>query len=267
MDKIDLKDCTFGINIRFTTEDRKRNIKLVIEHLLKYLNTNIIVAEEDTESKFPKLIPNIEGWDDETCKYIYLNSSEKFMGKTRCFNQIFYEVNTPIYVLQDADVICSPSMYLEAAERVRKKQSEFCYSFDGNCYNIPEDIIPLFEKDLDYGVLNHKNTNKFSDRSPGGSIFIDSNSYTIAGMDNENMKAWGYDDDERVTRFRKLGFSISRVDGTLYHINHGRTENSTQSNQTFTNLTELRRISNMSRGELIKEIKKWTWVQKSISYG
>jgi hypothetical protein len=81
-------------------------------------------------------------------------------------------------------------------------------------------------------------------------------------MDNENMKAWGYDDDERVTRFRKLGFNISRVDGTLYHINHGRTENSTQSNQTFTNMTELKRISSMGRGDLIKEIKKWPWVPK-----
>ena len=47
MEKYDLSDCTFGINIRFTTEDRKRNIKLVIEHLLKYLDTNIIVAEEE----------------------------------------------------------------------------------------------------------------------------------------------------------------------------------------------------------------------------
>lgn len=262
MEKYNLKDCTFGINIRFTTEDRKRNIRLVIEHILKYLDTNIIVAEEDKESIFPSIIKDIKGWDEEKCRYIFIKSDNEFMGKTRAFNKIFYEVKTPIYVLQDADVICSPEMYMEAAERIRNKKSEFCYSFDGNCYNIPENIIPMFEKDLDYNVLNHNNTNKFSDRSPGGSIFIDSESYIMAGMDNENMKAWGYDDDERVTRFRKLGFMVERVKGTLYHINHGRTKNSTQSNQTTNNMLELRRISNMSTGDLIKEIKSWPWVKK-----
>ena len=262
MEKYDLNDCTFGINIRFTTEDRKRNIKLVIEHLLKYLDTNIIIAEEDKTSIFPELIPTIQGWDENKWKYIFIESSNEFMGKTKSFNKIFYEVNTPIYVLQDADVICSPEMYLEAANQVRKQQSEFCYSFDGNCFNVPEDIIPLFEKDLDYNVLTHENTHQFSDRSPGGSIFIDSQYYVIAGMDNENMKAWGYDDDERVTRFRKLGLTVKRVDGTLYHLNHERTQNSTQSNQTLINRNELQRISRMNTGELIKEIKSWGWVKK-----
>lgn len=262
MEKHNLKDCTFGINIRFTTEDRKRNIRIVIEHILKHLDTNIVVAEEDKESVFPSIIPTIKGWDDNRCKYIFIKSDNEFMGKTIAFNRIFYEVNTPIYVLQDADVICSPEMYLEAAERIRNKKSVFCYSFDGNCYNIPENIIPLFEKDLDYNVLNHGNTNKFSDRSPGGSIFINSESYVIAGMDNENMKAWGYDDDERVTRFKKLGFIVERVKGTLYHINHERTKNSTQSGQTNKNMLELRRISSMGNDELIKEIKNWPWVKK-----
>ena len=81
-------------------------------------------------------------------------------------------------------------------------------------------------------------------------------------MDNENMKAWGYDDDERVTRFRKLGLTVKRVDGTLYHLNHERTQNSTQSNQTLINRNELQRISRMNTGELIKEIKSWGWVKK-----
>lgn len=263
MKKYDLTDCTFGINIRFTTEDRKRNIKLVIEHLLKYLDTNIVVAEEDIKSVFPSIIDDIVGWDDNKCKYIFIESDNEFMGKTKAFNKIFYEVDTPIYVLQDADVICSPEMYLEAANRVRNNKSEFCYSFDGNCYNIPENIIPKFSENLDYNVLNHDNTNKFSHRSPGGSIFINSECYIVAGMDNENMKAWGYDDDERVTRFRKLGFTIDRVDGTLYHINHERTKNSTQSQQTNKNMIELRRISSMDTGKLIKEIKTWPWVIKN----
>jgi hypothetical protein len=262
MKKIDLMDCTFGINIRFTTEDRKRNIRLVIEHLLQYTDTNIVVAEEDNKSIFPTIISEIRGWTDERCKYIFIESDSEFMGKTRAFNRIFKEIKTPIYVLQDADVICSPEMYLEAANRIRNKQADFCYSFDGHCFNVPENIIPLFENDLDYNVLNHNNTNKFSDRSPGGSIFIDSEVYVIGGMDNENMKAWGYDDDERVTRFRKLGFTISRVDGTLYHINHGRTSNSTQSSQTNVNMRELQRVNSMKRNELLKEIKTWPWVNK-----
>lgn len=261
MEKIDLKDCTFGINIRFTTEDRKRNIRLVIEHILKHLDTNIIVAEEDNEPIFPEVSKTINGWNEENCKYIFIKSEDEFMGKTRSFNRMFYEVKTPIYVLQDADVICSPEMYLAAAESIRKNLAHFCYSFDGNCWNVPENIIPLFESDLDYNVLNHKNTKKFSDRSPGGSIFIKSESYREAGMDNENMKAWGYDDDERVVRFRKLGYNVLRVSGTLYHLNHKRTKNSTESDQTLKNKIEANRIARMEIDQLKEEIKKWEWVK------
>jgi len=261
MQKLDLRDCTFGINIRFTTEDRKRNIRLVIEHILKYLDTNIIVAEEDKESIFPEVSKTIKGWNEENCKYIFIESDEEFMGKTRAFNKIFYEVNTPIYVLQDADVICSPEMYLNAAQAIRQNVAQFCYSFDGNCWNVPEPIIPLFEENLDYNVLSHENTHRFSTVSPGGSIFINSEVYKECGMDNENMKAWGYDDDERVKRFVILGKVVARVKGTLYHLNHKRTKNSDPSPQTNRNMLEARRIAQMSTDQLKEEIKTWTWVK------
>jgi len=259
MEKLNLRDCTFGINIRFTTEDRKRNIRLVIEHLLKFLDTNIIVAEEDKKSIFPEIIPTIKGWDDSKCKYIFIESDNIFMGKTKAFNRIFKEVETPIYVLQDADVICSPDMYLKAADSIRENIVDFCYSFDGNCYNVPEELISEFDRTLDYNMFNHSNTQFFSHRSPGGSIFIKSSVYKDGGMDNENMRAWGYDDDERVTRFRLLGYRIARIKGTLYHINHQRTINSNNSNHTHKNMLEASRISKMSKEQLLEEIKTWSW--------
>jgi len=259
---IDFKDVTFGINIRFTTEDRKRNIKLVLEYILKYFDTNIIVAEEDKESHFPEVSETINGWGGDNCDYIFMESDKEYMNKTKAFNQIFYRVKTPIYVLQDADVICSPEMYLEAANRIRKRRCDFCYSFDGRCHDVGEELVAEFAESLDYGLFTNENTHRFSTQSPGGSIFIDSQVYTVGGMDNENMKAWGYDDDERVSRFRKLGFKVDRVEGTLYHLTHERTVNSKESHYTQQNMIECMRINRLTTGELIKEIKTWSWVKK-----
>jgi len=257
IENFNLKDCTFGINIRFTTEDRKRNLKLVIEHLLKYLNTNIIVIEEDTVSHFPEIIKTINGWDEEYCKYIFIESDEEYMRKTRCFNKIFEQVKTPIYVLHDADVICDPEMYFNCAQTIRDNKSKVCQPFDGSFYNVPENLIDKFSKTLDHTIFTHQNTEYYSYNCPGGSIFVESETFDKCGWENETMKGWGHDDNERLVRYKKLGYEVLRVSGTMYHLNHNRTKNSQNSDQTAINQNEHRRIKKLTKEELITEISTW----------
>ena len=47
MTKLDLKDVTFTIPVRIESEDRKRNLKTVIQYMVHHLDTNIIILVWD----------------------------------------------------------------------------------------------------------------------------------------------------------------------------------------------------------------------------
>ena len=59
--KIDLKDVTFIIPIRIDSDDRKRNIDLVVSYLLTHFNTNVIIKESSSKQNFDlsNIIKNI----------------------------------------------------------------------------------------------------------------------------------------------------------------------------------------------------------------
>ena len=257
MEKLDLKDCTFGIVIRFTTEDRKRNIKLVIEYLLKHLDTNLTVIEEDVVSCFPDIIPTINGWNDETCSYIFTYSDDEYMNKSKCLNKAYENIKTPIFVLYDADVICSPEMYFKCVEIIRSGEGKICKPFDGNFRNVPEELVKEFSNDLDYTLFTHQNTEYYNYDCPGGALFVGSETFDKCGRENENMKGWGYDDNERLVRYKIMGYKLFRVRGTMYHLNHERTKNSQKTEQTSLNQQEYRRIKRLPREDLLVEISKW----------
>ena len=53
--KIDLKDCTFAIPVRIDSNDRMENLQLILMYLTHHFDTNIIVIENDKESKLENL--------------------------------------------------------------------------------------------------------------------------------------------------------------------------------------------------------------------
>ena len=50
--KHDLKNATFIMPLRIESEDRLRNIVISLAYLLKNFDTNVIIQEVDTDSKF-----------------------------------------------------------------------------------------------------------------------------------------------------------------------------------------------------------------------
>jgi len=71
-------------------------------------------------------------------------------------------------------------------------------------------------------------------------------------MENENFKSWGFEDNERVVRFDKLGLKYCRLEGCLYHLKHPKFNDSSKSNPYYQhNKEELEKISNMSKEEII----------------
>ena len=96
------------------------------------------------------------------------------------------------------------------------------------------------------------------DMMKGGAFLANRNSYIVSGMENENFYGWGPEDFERYSRWKNLGYKISRVKGNLYHLTHSRGTNSTYRSQQQIMETnkEYMRTRCSSRNEILDSLNK-----------
>ena len=83
----------------------------------------------------------------------------------------------------------------------------------------------------------------------GGAVFVNSNKYIDAGIENERHYGWGNEYYDCYNRFTNLGYNVYRVNAHLFHLYHPRKENSSFRPKTFHYISsnELFRISNSSK--------------------
>ena len=82
-------------------------------------------------------------------------------------------------------------------------------------------------------------------------------------MENEYFLSWGYEDNERFARFKKLDYKVGRLPGPLYHMWHERGTDSNFSNPFIkNNERELQKIYGLQKNDLISYISTWPWLKK-----
>ena len=82
-------------------------------------------------------------------------------------------------------------------------------------------------------------------------------------MLNENFISYAPEDRERIWRFKKLGYNVNRIDGTLYHLDHFIGPNSSMQHQySQANNLEYTKIQQMDIDELRRYISSWIWIKK-----
>jgi hypothetical protein len=87
-------------------------------------------------------------------------------------------------------------------------------------------------------------------------------------MENENMISWGPEDQERLSRVKKLNYNVGNIEGYLYHMDHMITQNSFCSNPLFkNNEKEFEKVNKMTTEELKEYIKGFAWVERKIVCG
>lgn len=256
---IDLLDVTFMIPIKIESDDRKTNLSICVDYLLKHFNTNIILCEQDVAPKVPELFKDT--WHGK-CKHIFLPSDGKYFHKTRCLNVMIKQSTTPIVVSFDSDIILPLTQIVEARDLIAQKKCAFAYPFNQRLYHIEKPIIPVFQSTLELETIGSNTTQRHTDVPPGGAFFIDKATFYQCGLENEHFISWGPEDQERASRISKIGHEIKRVIGPIFHLDHIRTENSNhQHDQYERNIQEFNKINNMSRARLLQQIGKWTWTR------
>lgn len=245
-DRVDAKDVTFVIPVKYDHQDRMENIYIVINYLNTHFDTNIIVGEQG--GTFFADLSDYSG-----VKYMNFSDLPCFY-RTRMINSMVKEVDTPIVFNWDADVITIVPGIIDAIEHLRS-DADIAYPYSGEFIRIPrEGIKEMFNPDHDTSPYIKVN-------SVGGAVGFKKDSFIKAGMENENFQSWGYEDEERYNRFVKLGYAIFRSNCPILHMEHFIGRDSARVNpKTTINRSELRKVSNFSREELESYIKSWNWV-------
>jgi len=232
--RFDLTNATFIMPLRIESEDRLRNVVLSLAYLLRNFDTNVIIQEVDTDSKFqthaaPQLANLIE---DTSCITLYFEESkDPIFHRTRILNDMLMESKTDVVVNYDTDVIFPLSSYLIAYDMILKRGYDLVYPYGQGNYQekvtVNQSLInDLINSDWSCSALEDHEDKVNSTSDYGWAQFFNRQSYIDGGMENENFVSYGFEDNERPERFERLGYKVGRVDQAIYHMEHVRTMNS-----------------------------------------
>lgn len=254
--KTDLTDVTFMIPIRVDSLVRLENLILTTRFLSEHFNCHIIVLEADTCNN--GIIRKMLG---KRVEYYFVEDDDSVFYRTRYINSMTEKVKTPFLCIWDADVVVPVLQIAEAVEKMRTEGFEVALPYDGRALDTSVSIRNLFMQSRRIGVLQRQR-NKMNPLHKnltlrGGAVFVNTDAYKKAGMDNLSFYGWGSEDFDRYERWTILGYRIYIVTGVLFHLTHPRGENSTFSrkNQVVDSETALFKTRVSSRQELLERVK------------
>ena len=269
----DLTNSTFIIPIRIESNDRLRNVITSLCYLLSNFETNIIVREVDSESVFSDYaLPQIEEFCEEKTNIIHIfeESDESSFHRQRVLNDMLIESTTDVVVNYDCDILLPIESYVSAYNMILSGDYDLVYPYGDGLYQkqifADDQIVSDFlNNDFDFKILENKS--KDYDAKYGFCQFFNRRVYIDGGMENENFVAYAPEDVERFHRFKKLGYNIGRIDSTVYHLEHSRTQNSWFNNPFMkTNNDEWDKIQKMSSDILKDYITNQPYYKRRI-YG
>ena len=263
MTKHNLTDTTFIIPVKIESDDRLRNAITVCCFLLSKFDTNILIKEVNSDPVFEnEALPQIKefvGDISNISSYFERQSDNAFFHKTRYFNELLSKCDTDVVSAYDIDVLLPVSSYLES-EKMCKDEYDLVYPFgfgtqenqvkwQKKVFASDELVSHFLNENFDFSIFE---SSCQKDRAQWGHAqFFKRESYIKGGMENENFKAWGPEDEEKHYRFPKLGYNIGRIFDWVYHLEHSRGDDSERTNIYFhDNLKLMEDIRGLSEEEL-----------------
>lgn len=260
-EKIDLSDFSIIIPIKIDHQDRLDNLNTVLRFFEKYfINYEVVVLEHDST-------PKCEFLKTEKNVIYQFNKSVGLMHRTQMLNNGMKMTNRKFVSSYDADVVFHPKA-IEEAMKLLRDGNIFVFPYNGvfidifgglkNNYitNLDHDTFPRYDSSVAL-YTNGKDYHVVHNRGLGGAVFFEKETFLKYGGYNKKFISWGYEDDELVCRFQKIGIKIVRVAGTycIYHLNHFRSiDSSTNHEKIHNNKQELRKVTEMNKNTLIDYI-------------
>ena len=269
--KHDLSKATFIIPIKIESDDRLRNVITSICFLLDNFDTTVMVKEVDEQSRFvTEALPQIIEFCDTIDGLIHSfeHSTAPTFHRQRVLNDMIMEAKTDIVVNYDCDILLPVGSYLSAYNSILDNEADVVYPYgDGDYqYRVMADdelVSEFLSNDFDFSILEKKST-KY-DAKYGFCQFFNREVYIEGGLENENFVAYAPEDVERFYRFGTLGYSVGRLNGMVYHLEHERTPNSWFTNPHMAeNNEEWEKVQRMDSETLRKYITSQDYYKQRI---
>mgnify|MGYP003112824426 FL=1 len=269
--KHDLSRATFIIPIKIESDDRLRNVITSICFLLDNFDTTVMVKEVDEHSRFvTEALPQIVQFCDniDGLLHSFEHTTAPTFHRQRVLNDMIMEAKTEIVVNYDCDILLPVGSYLSAYNSILDNEADVVYPYGDGEYQYrvmaDDDLVSEFlSNDFDFSILEKKST-KY-DAKYGFCQFFNREVYIEGGLENENFVAYAPEDVERFYRFGTLGYSVGRLNGMVYHLEHERTPNSWFTNPHMAeNNEEWNKVQKMDSETLRKYITSQDYYQRRI---
>ena len=252
---LNLKDTTFIIPVRIESRDREFNFRHVIRYLCEHFETTIIIKESDENSRVKDLLWNFDRIKT-TIIHEFEQSNDPAFHRTRLLNEMLHKVKTPVTANYDIDVLMDPDVYIKAQHEILHHGADLVY--------------PYFKGESQMMMKHNGNGSLEEDFVLHGSVcghcqFFRTSAYREGGMENENFISYGPEDSERMHRFQMLGYKVLWLDNYIMHIEHSRTENSSDKNPLFRANDHLyKKLIAMPEPELRQYYKQQQYLNKYV---
>jgi hypothetical protein len=257
---IDLKHCTFLIPTLIDTEDRVKNLFLIIKYLTTHFDTNIFIGEQNNLKCVAEELVTSHGLNHPSVKFFHVDYHLPYFHRSGIFNALAGETDTKCISIYDTDVLLKPEQYYMACKQIMEDRFDMIYPYDGKFHGVPKHYRDMIYESLDLTQINLSECKIEHPDSVGGAVIYNREVFMKGGMENENFKGWGQEDNERYVRFNILGYRQCRVSGPLYHFNHEKvTSEFYIPNSDRDNYRRLMEIERLTKEQLQEQIKNWTW--------
>jgi predicted glycosyltransferase involved in capsule biosynthesis len=255
-----LTDVTFIIPVRIDSLERARNLDLLIDFIIRYFDSKILIIETDDRQRY--FVKD----NNSRIHYFFEKDICPIFQHTRCMNLLYPKVDTPMIAGCDVDALALPEQITDTAEQVRCGNAVMGIAYDGRMYETSAELTQLYQETKNLDVLINSTSELralYGDFSTGGAFIVDTEKYLQAGGENEYFLGWGCEDFERVKRVEILySQPIYFAKGGLYHLWHPRGINSRYENQQseISRKKEFLKVCKMTENELRDYINSWHWL-------
>ena len=257
MEKFDLSDCSIVLPVQIDSVERFENVHFLFQFFEKYFrNHQLIGVEQGTE---PKIQPH-PGAEVE-----FVNSGEEFSLSQIC-NRGASRVKNSFFCKYDADALIHPKAIFDAFERLKREAgTSFILPYNGISLDIQNPLRSEIMQSFDLGSLpflgkedldgfEQANMRIKNDNSTGLIHVFRTAVFRELGGYNEEFVGWGYEDEEVVARFDKLGHPRKILENyNAFHLDHPRKMG--DSVQVFKNYYRYLVVKNMPADDILDYIK------------
>lgn len=248
------KSVAFIIPIRIDSSARERNIDLLLEYLSKRANVEILILEADTGPMY-KMKTNYSN-----VKYYFTKDENPIFHRTKYINILLKKVQSAIVGVWDPDILLNEDSVDSSIAEIQNgrvvlsipyDKSYICNILNSYLYRQRYLNISSFETDSELIIKDVCSARVF---------FVNKDLYLRCGGENEQLLGSMIEEQERIHRMEILGFSISRISGIMYILNHVHNTSIRFYSESLEldNIREYLFVCSLSKEKLLEYVNSWT---------